>query len=161
MTPDMSEHEHLEAHIKREAFLLRTIPSVIGKVIFLLFSLYWMFRVFYINASYVFLLNGLFFLGLSVWLIISPVVSFHAAHYLISSEHLEVRLLLKKKRIPLHAIKEIAVHRGWLDRKFHTAKIEITYDEKGKNDAYEEYLDLWGVRNYEEFAEHLKRHLKR
>lgn len=43
--------------------------SLILKIIYVLFSLYWMFRYFYLKASYIFLIMGLFFISTSLYLL--------------------------------------------------------------------------------------------
>ena len=143
-----------ESRVSEKAFFLRSFPSIIFRVWYLLFSIFWMYRWFYLKAAYLFLVLGLFFLITSIYLLFYPKVVAKGTKYSMTKSRLTVPGSIGKAvLIPLSSIKGVADISSGLDKKEGCKSFEIEYVlAEGESNYYE----MRAVKDYNGFEAAMK-----
>jgi len=139
---------HLD--VNRKSYVLRSIPSISLRGFFVLFSFYWIYRSFIINAHATFFLMGLFFLIWSLGSILLPVfVPLNRIYYVEDNTLIISKMLIFKQKIPLDKVSDYKIRKAsYFDKKFDTYRAEITV-----KDEVEDYFELYGLKSESDIKE--------
>ena len=139
-----------ESGASGKAFFIRSIPSLTFRIVYLLFSIYWLYRWHYLEASYLFLAMGLFFFFTAVYLLFFPLYSGKNHHYALREGRLIVSGFLGRKRqIPLGDIVEVRDISSPIDRKEGCRSFEIEYKEDEYENSFYEMLSVLNAADFE------------
>jgi len=146
-----------KCELSKPVFALKSFRSLIFRSLYFFFSLYWIWRYFYIKASPPFLALGLFFLITSFFILFSPILLYGRVSYNLESDNFVVRGCFgKKKLFGFNNIAGFEMKESFIDHRFNTMTVEfecVTADSHlGKSI---DLIVIYGVVNHQELKIHL------
>jgi hypothetical protein len=145
---ELDEKKVWESDVCRKAFFINSAGSIFFRVIYLVFSIYWIFRGFLIGAAYLFFVMGVFFLATSVYLMFYPWYSARKTRYVLTSKKLIVPGILgRPMEIPMSKIRKISQMSTISCRLEDCASFEVEYLDGEDEEA--SYYVMIAVKKHE------------